>query len=136
MLLPSLFSSPYSVFRNLCFLKKCFLAMTCLFLEHRGGGGSCSVVYSWETPTAEGVNSVIAVQDVWRYCFRIYLYDAQRYNNLRRKVAVSSVDTEIYKAVGYFRCSKVFFVLGLVVWMLSFWLGSTHHNFKTCSMII
>lgn len=46
-------------------------------------------MYSWETPTPEGVNSVIAMQDVWKYCFRTALYNAQRYNNLKRKVAVS-----------------------------------------------
>lgn len=48
--------------------------MACLFLEHQGGGGSCSVMYSWETPTPEGVNSVITMQGISRYCLRTCLY--------------------------------------------------------------
>jgi len=47
-------------------------------------------MYSWETPTPERVNSVIAMQDVSRYCFRTCLCTMSRDTvTWKRKIAVS-----------------------------------------------
>lgn len=70
--------------------------MAYLFLEHWGGGGSCSVRYSWETPTPEGVNSVITMQDISGYCFRTFLHTMNRDTIIRgEELQSASVDIEI-----------------------------------------
>lgn len=55
-------------------------------------------MYSWETPTPEGVNSVIAMQEVSRYCFRTCLYRMHRDMIIGgEKLQSASVDIEMYK---------------------------------------